>query len=362
MDAAKKEPVSFESLTDREAAAIAADPEVEAVAPAMRTKLIQPLEAAGADLSDVWGLDETGARGSKFTGVGVTVAVLDTGIDAAHPAFAGIQLEQRDFTGEGYGDKVGHGTHCAGTIFGRNVGGLRIGVAPGVQRALIGKVLGADGGDSQMLVEGIQWAVNNGVNIVSMSLGFDFTGMVADWTADGWPVALATSNALETYRVNLRVLDAVLNLTKAQGAFGSGGTLVVAASGNESQRQQDPDWKIAASLPAAAEHVISVGALNRNGAILKVADFSNTRPTVSAPGVDIVSARAGGGLEAMSGTSMACPHVAGLAALWWEALRAKRLKPTAMNVQAHLLTSATRAPFAADSLEEDIGQGLVLAP
>lgn len=360
--AAQAEPVTFERLTERAAAAMALEPEVEAIAPAMRTRLIKPLAAAASHSGDVWGLEAVGATRSLFTGAGVTVAVLDTGIDDTHPAFQGVQLEQRDFTGEGNGDGEGHGTHCAGTIFGRDVDGTRIGVAPGVTRALIGKVLGTGGGDSQMLVEGIQWAVNNGANIVSMSLGFDFPGMVAEWVSDDWPVDLATSNALEAYRVNLRVLDAVLNLTKAQGALGGGGALIVAASGNESQRNKHPEWKIAASLPAAALEVVSVAAAGREGDLLKVADFSNSLPLVCAPGVDIVSARTGGGLEALSGTSMACPHVAGVAALWWEAIKARRLKPTATNVLAQLLGTANRKPFGEDGLEEDVGQGLVGAP
>ena len=363
MGASRAEPVAFERLTERAAAAMAQEPEVEAIAPAMRTRLIKPLAASGAPAGDAWGLEAVGATRSSFTGAGVTVAVLDTGIDDTHPAFQGVQLEQRDFTGEGDGDREGHGTHCAGTIFGRDVNGTRIGVAPGITRALIGKVLGTDGGgDSQMLVEGIQWAVNNGANIVSMSLGFDFPGMVAEWVEDDWPVALATSNALEAYRVNLRVLDAVLNLTKAQGALGSGGALIVAASGNESQRDKHPEWKIAASLPAAAVEVVSVGAVGREGDLLRVADFSNSLPLVCAPGVDILSARAGGGLEALSGTSMACPHVAGVAALWWEAIKARRLKPTATNVLAQLLGTANRDRFGDEGLEEDVGQGLIGAP
>ena len=83
---------------------------------------------------------------STWTGEGVTVAVLDTGIDSKHPAFAGVDIVEKDFTGTGNGDRQGHGTHCAGTIFGRDVDGKRIGVARGVKRALIGKVLGDEGG------------------------------------------------------------------------------------------------------------------------------------------------------------------------------------------------------------------------
>jgi subtilisin family serine protease len=80
-----------------------------------------------------------GADTSPFSGDGIVVAVLDTGIDASHPAFEGVDIVQKDFTGEGVGDQHGHGTHCAGTIFGRTSEGTRIGVAPGVKKALIGK-------------------------------------------------------------------------------------------------------------------------------------------------------------------------------------------------------------------------------
>jgi subtilisin family serine protease len=90
----------------------------------------------------------TGVAESPFTGHGVTVAVLDTGIDAEHEAFQGVELIQQDFTGEGNGDGHGHGTHCGGIIFGQKVNGFRFSVAPGVRRALIGKVLASDGSGS----------------------------------------------------------------------------------------------------------------------------------------------------------------------------------------------------------------------
>lgn len=362
LSSGQKTMFAYERLTDNAAASIAAEPEVQAVAPAMPTKLIRPLNATATGEEVAWGLDAVRARTSMFTGKGVTVAILDTGIDANHPAFAGIQIEQRDFSGDGNGDRQGHGTHCAGTILGRDVNGLRIGVASGVERAIVGKVLGDQGGgDSEMIVEGLQWALSRGANIISMSLGFDFPGMVKDWTDDNWPVDLATSNALEAFRVNLRVFDELMGLTKARGGLG-GGALVVAASGNESQRQQHPDWRIAASLPAAADDVVSVAAVGQRGEQLEVADFSNSMALVSGPGVEIVSAKAGGGLEALSGTSMACPHVAGVAALWWEAIKKGGRTPTPTNVRAELISKARRDVFAGASAEIDIGQGLVSAP
>ena len=355
-------PIVYERLTEREAASIAAEPDVEAIAPAMPIRLIEPFEAIVGDTGDTWGLDAISARTSCFTGRGVTVAVLDTGIDPSHPAFGGVEIEQRDFSGDGDGDRQGHGTHCAGTIFGRDVDGIRIGVAPGIQRALIGKVLGdAGGGDSEMIVDGINWAISRGANVISMSLGFDFPGMVASWLEDNWPPELATSNALEAYRVNLRAFDAVMNLTKARGGLG-GGALVIAASGNESRREEHPDWRIAASLPAAADDVISVAAVGREGEQLSVANFSNSMAVVSAPGVGILSAQVGGGLRPLSGTSMACPHVAGVAALWWEAIGKGGRTPTPTNVRAALIDKARRDAFGELYAEVDFGQGLVTAP
>ena len=125
-----------------------------------------------------------------------------------------------------------------------------------------------------------------------MSLGFDFPGMVDDLvTNQGVPVAAATSEGLVAYRANLRMFDALMMMIKATQAFATG-AVVVAAAGNESQR---PAFEIAASLPAAAESVVSVAALEKTSKGLGVADFSNSFPQVAAPGRDILSARTGEG-------------------------------------------------------------------
>jgi subtilisin family serine protease len=242
------------------------------------------------------------------------------------------------------------------------VDSTRIGIARGVAKLLIGKVLADDGrGNSDMIFKGIQWAVQENADVISMSLGFDFPGLVEDLVRQGWPPALATSLALEAYRGNLRMFDALMSMIEARRAFGQG-TVVVAAAGNESDRDHNPDFEIAASLPAAAEGIISVGALGLNGSMLAVASFSNTFPQISAPGVGILSAKAGGGLKALSGTSMATPHVAGVAALWWEAVRQMPVVANSGVVLARLVASARTQGFVNGVDPADRGVGIVTAP
>lgn len=351
--------INSENLSPREEAELVRDPEVVAFAPVMPTQLIRPL-AADNGAGAAWGVGAIGADVSAFDGANVVVAVLDTGIDASHPAFSGMQLDQRDFTGAGMADVQGHGTHCAGVIFGRDVEGKRIGIARGVGRALIGKVLDDDGaGDSEMIFDALHWATSNGANVISMSLGFDFPGLVDDLCQQGWPTKLATSTALEAYRANLLMFNAVMAELRAGRAFGRD-VLVVAAAGNESERNVDPRFVIAASLPSAAEDVLSVAALGRTLAGLSVADFSNTGALLSAPGVDILSAWPGGGLKSLSGTSMACPHVAGIAALWWQAVAAQG-RPGAVNVGARVVANCALEGLIANG-HQDVGEGLVRAP
>lgn len=359
--AAPEPKLEVEDLEPREVRELVRDPEVTSVAPMMPTALIRPFPSS-APATSAWGIAAVGADASPFSGEGVTVAVLDTGIDAAHAAFRGARLVERDFSGDGNGDPNGHGTHCAGTIFGREVEGTRIGVAPGVATAFVGKVLGDDGsGTSEMIFRGIQWALEESADVISMSLGFDFPGLVARLTREGWPVELATSVALEAYRGNLRMFDALMAMVQARVPF-DGGTVVVAAAGNESRREIDPGFEIAVALPAAAEGVLSVGALAAGPEGFEVAPFSNTFPVLSAPGVDIVSARSGGGLVALSGTSMAAPHVAGVAALWWQRVRKAPVRPLASAAVAKLLAATRREGFRPDVDPADRGMGIVMAP
>lgn len=355
--------IETEDLTQTEVNDAVRDPSVVEIARAMPTRLIGPVDLEDAPVAvPTWGVERVGATVSPFTGAGVRMAVLDTGIDPNHAAFNGVTLIRENFSADGPDDAQGHGTHCAGTVFGRDVDGTRIGVAPGITEALIGKVLGDDGsGSSDMLFNGMQWAEQNGARVMSMSLGFDFPGLSERLIADGFPPLLATSIALEAYRMNLRVFDRIMGMFRAKAAF-TGGVIVVAASGNESRRQVHPNFEVSASVPAAAEGIVSVGAIGESPAGLTIAPFSNTNPTLSAPGVGVVSAQLGGGLVAFNGTSMACPHVAGCAALWWEATLNAPIPGTQRAVEARLLTSAVTGPFAPDVDIADRGDGLVQAP
>jgi len=350
--------VRVEELTFKDVVTVSRDRGVAALAPVMPTKLITPL-AGTAATNAAWGVSAVGADRSAFDGRGVIVSVLDTGIDSTHPAFAGVELLQKDFSGDGDGDRQGHGTHCAGTIFGRDVDGKRIGIARGVNKALIGKVLGNNGGgSSDALFSGMQWALDNGAKVISMSLGFDFPGMVEEQVRRGMPAIVATSMALEAYRANLRMFDAVMTLARARIAI-DGGAVVVAASGNESNR---PEFEVGVSLPAAADGVVSVGALEQRSGKLGVARFSNTLPAIAGPGVDVLSAKAGGGLVSFSGTSMATPHVAAVAALWWQALAGQGVPLNAENVVAKLRASARTDVLVATEDIADRGMGLATAP
>ncbi|MEU7000170.1 S8 family serine peptidase [Nonomuraea sp. NPDC046570] len=225
-----------------------------------------------------------------FDGKGVKVAVLDTGVDAAHRDLAGRVKQTKVFTGdENVNDAHGHGTHVAATIAG-GVG--KKGVAPGAE-LIIGKVLGDDGsGTLSGVIEGMEWAAAEGASVINMSLG----GGPTDGTD---PLSVAVDN-----------------LTEQTGA------LFVVAAGNDGAAYS-------VGSPGAATSALTVGAVDGKDAI---ADFSSRgprlddapKPDLTAPGVGIVAARATGtGMgqpvdeqyTAASGTSMATPHVAGAAAI-----------------------------------------------
>ncbi|MEO0758501.1 MAG: S8 family serine peptidase [Cyanobacteria bacterium J06648_16] len=353
--------VTEASLTSNERNDLRRDSRTKAIAPLMPMTLIAPLNQSSPTTcgSATWGVEAVRAPESSYDGSGITVAVLDTGIEPSHPAFKGVDLVQRNFTEEDGNDLNGHGSHCAGTIFGQDVDGLRIGIARNIKRALIGKVLGEGGGSSLTIAQAVQWAVGEGANVISMSLGIDFPGYV-NWMVrqQGLEVQPATSIALEAYRANINLFTELARFVQAQGSFGQG-TVVIAASGNESYR---PDYEIAVAPPAAGTGVIAVGALRQGEEGLSVADFSNNQVNVSAPGVSITSAWIGGRLSSIDGTSMATPHVAGVAALWAQKQLEERGRVDNQLLMSQVISSGTMKTLSKDSQPEDVGSGIVQAP
>lgn len=364
-----------ERLTAQELQELEQEPDFVAAAETMRTRLLSPVsggkprEAVGSRTAkpksrrQSWGIGAVAADASKFTGASIPVAMLDTGIDADHVAFEGAELVERDFTGYGNGDFDGHGTHCAGVLFGRNVEGVRIGVAPGIRKAFIGKIIGPDGGDTDMMLRGLCWAHEEGARVISMSVGFDFAATLEDRIAQGWPRNLTACATLEAYRANLRLLDRLLQMLRLQEPS-SGGAIVVAAAGNDSSRDSEGEFIMNACPPAGSDKIVSVGSFDpdETGSGYRVSSFSNSGVEIVAPGSDIVSARAGGGLTALSGTGVAAPHVAGVAALWWQAVRQSELPANATLVRGKLLGSAKGAGFSGAVHPAERGAGRAVAP
>ncbi len=232
----------------------------------------------------------TGVRGK-----GIIIAVMDTGADVTHPDLAGRVTATRDFTGQGFSDGHGHGTHVCGIAAGSGAasGGKYTGVAPEAS-LIVAKVLKADGGGlTSDVMAGVEWAVNQRVQVINLSLG-------SSGPADGTDALSATCDA----------------------AWGRG-VVVCVAAGN------DGPGSGTVGSPGCARKVITVGATDDVDAI---ASFSSRGPTqdgrqkpdICFPGVGIAAPRAAGTsmgsvvddhYTRASGTSMATPHASGAAAL-----------------------------------------------
>ncbi|WP_157575044.1 S8 family peptidase [Jiangella muralis] len=262
------------------------------------------------------------AWGAGFDGDGVTVAVLDTGIDASHPDLAGKVVDEVDFTGSAdAGDRVGHGTHVAATVAGSGAAsdGARQGVAFGADLLNV-KVLDDEGvGLASQIIAGMEWAAAHDARIANLSLGGGFT--------DGSDVLSQAVDALTA----------------------SSGMLFVIAAGN------DGPGESTVTAPGAAGAALTVAAVDANDVL---APFSGRgpragdlamKPDITAPGVGIIAARAAGTslgepvddlYTTLSGTSMATPHVAGAAAI----LAERHPDWSAARIKAMLEVTATALP------------------
>ncbi len=278
-----------------------------------------------------WGLQATRIVSSRYAGRGIRVAMLDTGLDLQHPDFAGRTIVSQAFvTGLPVDDGNGHGTFCAGVACGPQQPSQppRYGIAFAAE-LYIAKVLDDHaGGTDGNILAGIDWAVRNNCAVISMSLGS--------------PVAVGDSYPHVYEQVAARALAA--------------GSLLIAPSGNESQR---PDTIAPVEHPANCPSILAIGAVDQSFA---VAPFSNGglnpnggEVNLAAPGIAIFSAAPRPTLyQTASGTSMAAPYAAGIAALLAEA------NPTARG--AALQTLVLQSFLALMAPARDVGAGLVQAP
>jgi len=309
-----------------------ADARVKKVVGAPQFSLIRPVAAAAAKLSskNTWGIEFLKIPklwDQGLSGKGITVGHLDTGADGKHPALKTAFAAFAEFDSFGVQvtpapkphDTDEHGTHTAATIAGRPVSGKSVGVAP---KSLLASAIVIEGGNViARILGGMDWAISQNVRILSMSLGL--RGFVDDF--------LAITQILRSKNV-----------------------LPVFAVGNEGPGTSRSPGNYAES--------VSIGAHDKSGAI---ANFSSSQkfirtddplvPDIVAPGVDVVSAKPGGGFQSLSGSSMATPHIAGLAALLFEA----KPSATANEVEKALFGSARLGSISRSRGNRGIPDGLV---
>ncbi|MCX8159119.1 MAG: S8 family peptidase, partial [Candidatus Pacearchaeota archaeon] len=223
------------------------------------------------------------AWGNGISGKNVKIAIVDTGINSNHEMLSGKVMAAKSFVdSEDENDLNGHGTHCAGIAAGDGV--LR-GVAPKAS-LLNAKVLDKYGrGKSSQIIAGINWAVENGADIISMSFG-------------------STTNDI----------DGSLASTIREAI--NRGVIFVAASGN---CRTGCGGFYGVTMPGSMEEVITIGAINDNKNIAGFSSGQNfgsyIKPDFVEPGVGIISAYNDGNYKEMSGTSMSTPFAAGIIAL-----------------------------------------------
>jgi subtilisin len=263
-----------------------------------------------------WGLIKCKVPPSLRSGVGIKVAILDTGFDLGHPDFAGRPIISQTFVGQPVQDLHGHGTHTCGTATGPKAPAgatPRYGIA---YRApiFVGKVLNnSGGGTTATVLAGMNWAIANRCPVISMSLGAQ-TGVQAAYTAAG-------ASALNK------------------------GLLIIAAAGNSSG--------LPTGAPANSPTIMAVSSLDPT--LVPSAFNSVGKIEIAAPGRDVFSSWPRPlKYKTISGTSMATPHVSGCAALWAESSIALR----GLTLWKKLQLTAKPLPFPASK----VGKGLVQAP
>lgn len=264
-----------------------------------------------------WGVKKILASGcwDRTTGKGVRVAVLDTGVDMNHPDLKGNLQGGCDTINERPEpiDDNGHGTHVAGTIAAQNNDFGVVGVAPEASIYAVKAFDSRGQGQVSDIVQGVEWCVQRRMNIMNMSFG-----------------TRESSKAL------------TLAIEKAAAA----GIIMVAAAGNEGRQD-------AVLYPGRDPNVIAVAATTQDD---RIASFSSSgrEVAISAPGEDVPSTYKGSTYKTISGTSMACPHVSGVAALLLCAVP----KITRDEIRKAICSTAIRLPgFTA----EQQGAGLVSA-
>lgn len=283
--------------------------------PAIRyVELNQPVYALAQTLP--WGIDRVNApdvHAQGHFGTGIKVAIIDTGIKLNHEDLT-VWGGYNAMGGSSYADDHGHGTHVAGTVAALNNSVGVIGAAPAARLYAV-KVLDSGGsGTLDTVIGGIEWAYQNGMQVINMSLG-----------------ASSGSQALEA----------------ACNAAYNAGILVVAAAGNEGNIRGNRE---SIGYPANYASVIAVGSTT---SIDTRSSFSSTGANLElmAPGSSILSTTYNGGYGTMSGTSMASPHVAGVAALIWS------VKTNLTNVQLRQILNDTANDLWNDPFR--YGNGLV---
>jgi len=300
-------------------------------------KLLNTSIPSVADLGGIfWGLDRLGAPeawSAGYTGSGITVAVIDTGVDYTHSDLDGniwinsgeIDGNGVDDDGNGFIDDVrgwnfdantnnvmddnSHGTHVAGTIAGENNGTGITGVAYNAKIMAVKVLSGSGSGTLRSVANGIRYAANNGAKVINLSLGGGGSAELLD------AVSYATSR----------------------------GAVVVMAAGNEAAASP--------SYPGAYSQYygLTVGAVDSSG---NLASFSNragatTVDYVTAAGVNVYSSVPGNGYASYSGTSMATPHIAGAMALLQQANIQNNKGVSVADLETLLTSTASNLPAAA---------------